>query len=142
MNFYETAERLARVACSGISLNLYSCARRCQPSAVLESSDFQLGLSSLNCGAIQKLVEVCPCPFGLPQMEALGNLLDRQGGLSPQTGCQRQFRRMTFWSHRQVTLRPLQMRQSLPHDSLGLGLRSLKPRLTWMVFADFVLHLL
>ena len=46
---------------------------RCRPRCI-DASDFQLDLWSLDSGAIQKFVKVCPGSLGPTQMQPLGNL--------------------------------------------------------------------
>src|SRR5690242_15204788 len=47
------------------------------------SSDFHLCLLGFKWGWVEKLVEVGPGTLGLTQVQALGDLADRKGGLLP-----------------------------------------------------------
>ena len=87
-------------------------------------------------------MEVRPGTLGFPEIQASGNLLDRERRLLPQAACQRQLGRVALGPGRQVALRPLQPRQFLRHDPVGLGCRGFEPGLAWVVFAHFALHLL
>src|ERR1041385_2734922 len=87
-------------------------------------------------------MEVRPGTLGFPEIQASGNLLDRERRLLPQARCQRQLGRVALRPGRHVALRPLQPGHFLRHDPVGLGSRGFEPGLAWVVFPHFALHLL